>query len=94
MSVILVSTESSRPFASRLAERLGVPLQSVERRSFPDGERYARFDLADRFELVGKDVVVVGATEEAASLDDLYRDFLAYHWHAIRKKAGIAGDGP
>ena len=36
-------------------------------------ERYARFDLADRFELVGKDVVAVGATEGAASLDDLYR---------------------
>jgi phosphoribosylpyrophosphate synthetase len=73
MSVVLVSTESSRPFAGRLGERLGVPLQAVERRTFPDGEEYLRFDLADRFELVGKDLVLVGATERPSSLDDLYR---------------------
>jgi ribose-phosphate pyrophosphokinase len=73
MSVTLVSTASSRSFAERLAARLGVPLSQVRREVFPDGERYLRFDLADRFDLVGRAVVVVGATESGASLDEVYR---------------------
>jgi ribose-phosphate pyrophosphokinase len=73
MSVTLVATESSQPFAGRMAARLGVPVTRVLREAFPDGERYLRFDLADRFELVGRAVVIVGATDSAASLDEVYR---------------------
>ncbi len=73
MSVLLVSTVSSEPFARRLAGHLGVSLASVERRQFPDGERYLRFDVADRFGLLDRDVVIVGATESDASLEDVYR---------------------
>jgi ribose-phosphate pyrophosphokinase len=73
MAVTLVSTESSRPFAERLASQLGVEVAPVERRDFPDGERYLRFAAEDRFALLGQDVVIVGATESGASLDDVYR---------------------
>ncbi len=73
MSVLLVSTVSSQPFARRLADHLGVPLGEVERRQFPDGERYLRFDVADRLGLLDRDVVIVGATDSAASLEDVYR---------------------
>jgi ribose-phosphate pyrophosphokinase len=73
MSVLLVSTVSSQPFARRLAAHLGAPLADVERQQFPDGERYLRFDLADRFGLLDRDVVIVGATDSSASLEDVYR---------------------
>jgi ribose-phosphate pyrophosphokinase len=73
MSVLLVSTVTSQPFARRLATHLGVPLADVERQIFPDGERYLRYDVADRFRLLDRDVVIVGATDTGASLNDLYR---------------------
>jgi ribose-phosphate pyrophosphokinase len=73
VSVTVLCTESSRPFAERLAGCLGVPLQGVHRETFPDGERYLRLDLADRFGLLGYSVVIVGATDSAASLEDVYR---------------------
>jgi ribose-phosphate pyrophosphokinase len=69
----LVSTVPSRPFAERLAAQLGVPLAGVERRPFPDGEKYLRFEIADRLGLLGQDVVIVGATENSDSLEDVYR---------------------
>jgi ribose-phosphate pyrophosphokinase len=73
MAVTLVTTESSRPFGERLAAQLGVEVAPVERRDFPDGERYLRFAAEDRFALLGQDVVIVGATESGESLDDVYR---------------------
>src|SRR4051794_36768614 len=73
MSAVLVATASSLPFARRLAGHLGVPVAAVERRHFPDGEHYLRFDVAERFGLLGRHVVVVGATESDASLQEVYR---------------------
>jgi ribose-phosphate pyrophosphokinase len=73
MSVTLVSTRTSTAFARRLAERLGAGLVEVERRTFPDGELYLRYPLADPFGLLGQDVVIVGATESQSSLDEVYR---------------------
>jgi ribose-phosphate pyrophosphokinase len=73
MNVLLLSTATSEPFARRLAAALGVALTLPERQAFPDGERYLRFPIADRFDLVGKTVVLVGATDSLASIDELYR---------------------
>jgi ribose-phosphate pyrophosphokinase len=73
MNILLVSTASSRPFAERLADRLGVSVSPVECRHFPDGESYLRFELTERLGLVGKHVVLVGATESEASLEEVYR---------------------
>src|SRR5947207_3212662 len=73
MSVILVSTQSSRPFAERVAGHLGVPLTPLARRQFPDGESYLRFDLGDRFALLEQHVVIVGATDSPTSIDEVYR---------------------
>ncbi len=73
MIITLLSTVSSLSFAERLATHLGVAVQTVGREQFPDGERYLRLPLADRFALVGQSVVIVGATDSTASLDDLYR---------------------
>ena len=69
----LVSTISSEPFARALAAQLGVPLCAIERRHFPDGESYLRYEIDDPFVLLGKDVIVVGSTDTCASLDELYR---------------------
>src|SRR5947209_15711291 len=71
--ITLVSTVSSAPFAGRLAAHLGVAVAPVERQDFPDGEHYLRFDLADRFQMVGHDAVIVGATESSRSLEEVYR---------------------
>jgi ribose-phosphate pyrophosphokinase len=73
MSLVLVSTLSSEPFARRLAGHLGVPLANVERQHFPDGEEYLRFDVADRFGLLGQDVVIVAATDCETSIHEVYR---------------------
>jgi ribose-phosphate pyrophosphokinase len=73
MTVILVSTTSSRPFAERLAGHLGVPVSPLQRQQFPDGEAYLRFALDGPFDLLRQHVVLVGATDCAAALDELYR---------------------
>src|SRR4051794_20991858 len=73
MRLTLLSTDSSLPFAERLAARLGVAVARARAETFPDGERYLRLPLAAPFDLVGQAVVLVGATESATSLDDLYR---------------------
>jgi len=73
MSVFLVSSESSQPFAQRLARELDVPLSSVDRQRFPDGEDYLRFALEQRLDLLEQDVVLVGATESSRTIDEMYR---------------------
>jgi ribose-phosphate pyrophosphokinase len=70
---LLVSTESSEPFARRLAEALGVPLGAVDRQDFPDGEHYLRFDIDERLSLLNRDVVLVAATENSSHIDEVYR---------------------
>lgn len=58
MNPIVFSTESYAYLADRVAELGGWPRGQVERRSFPDGEKYQRLatEVADR------DVVIVGGT--------------------------------
>ena len=73
MSVLLVSTVSSEPFARRVAEALGVPLGGIDRQDFPDGEHYLRFDLGERLGLLNRDVVLVAATENSTNSDEVYR---------------------
>src|SRR5262245_57289073 len=73
MRVTLTSTATSAPVAAKGARLLDVPLAEVERRTFPDGEAYLRLPLSDRSGLIGHDVVLVGATESEASIDELYR---------------------
>jgi len=73
VSVLLVSTVSSEPFARRLGAALGVPLSRVDRQDFPDGEHYLRFDVGERLALLNQDVVLVAATENAESIDEVYR---------------------
>jgi ribose-phosphate pyrophosphokinase len=64
---------SSQPFAQRLAQHLRLELGAIDRRSFPDGEHYLRLPLANRLDLLGRDVVLIGATDSDASLGELYR---------------------
>jgi ribose-phosphate pyrophosphokinase len=73
MNCLLLSTSSSQPFAQRLAHHLQSELTKVERQVFPDGEHYLRLPVADRLELLGRDVVLVGATDSDAALAELYR---------------------
>src|SRR5208283_3791189 len=84
MSVLLVSTVSSTPFAQRLSARLGVPLAGIERQHFPDGEGYLRFEIADRLELLDKHVVIIGSTESETSIADIYRLGCAAAKHGAR----------
>jgi ribose-phosphate pyrophosphokinase len=73
MSLSLLSTVSGRPFADRLAARLGVAVRGVERQAFPDGEHYLRLPLDDPFDLLGQHVVLVAPTDGAESLDEVFR---------------------
>jgi ribose-phosphate pyrophosphokinase len=84
MSLTLLSTETSTPFARRLGERLGVAVADIERKQFPDGEAYLRLPLADRYGLLGEDVVIVGATESERSIEEIYRLGCAVVKHGAR----------
>src|SRR5204863_8534858 len=58
MSALVVSIAAYDYFAAEVAKQLGAPLGEVQRKQFPDGERYLRLidDVNDR------DVVLVGGT--------------------------------
>jgi ribose-phosphate pyrophosphokinase len=84
MPVTLLSTAAGRPFADRLAGHLGRTVADVERQAFPDGERYLRLPLADRFGLVGEHVVLVAPTSDAESLDEAIRLGSAAVQHGAR----------
>src|SRR5262249_45883681 len=84
MNAVLVSTPSSLAFARRLADHLGVPVAGVERQQFPDGESYLRLDVANRFDLLGRHVILVGATDSGASIDEVYRLGCAASKHGAR----------
>ena len=73
MMPVLCSTVTSLPFAERLAGALDVEPAVLKREHFPDGENYLRFGIDGRLELVGRDVVLVGATECDHSIAELYR---------------------
>src|SRR5207248_4746693 len=73
MAVLLTSTQTSMPFAQRLSDALGIPLAAIDRQDFPDGEHYLRFDISERLGLLGQHVVIVAATENAVSIDEVYR---------------------
>jgi ribose-phosphate pyrophosphokinase len=73
MPVTLTSTATSASFARKVARLLDVPLTEVERRTFPDGEHYLRLPLDDRSGFISHSVVLVGATENESSIDELYR---------------------
>ncbi len=73
MSIVLVSTTTSRPFAQRIASALNVPLRDIERLHFPDGEYYLRFDLQHRLDLLDQDVILIGSTDSGISLEEVYR---------------------
>jgi ribose-phosphate pyrophosphokinase len=84
MPITLLSTATSAAFAGRLAQDLDAPLSEVERQQFPDGEAYLRLPLADRFALLGQDVVLVAATESHTSIDEVYRLGCAAVKHGAR----------
>src|SRR4051812_26195732 len=73
MGMLLTSTESSLPFAQRLAAALNADLTPVDRQDFPDGEHYLRLTLDHTLGLLGQDLVIVAATESGTSIDEVYR---------------------
>jgi ribose-phosphate pyrophosphokinase len=63
---VVYSTAPYDRFAAEFAHGLGAAIGRIERRSFPDGERYRRFETIVRM----RDVVVVGGTiSDADSLE-------------------------
>lgn len=84
MKPVLCSTESSLAFAGRLAGVLGVELAALERQHFPDGENYLRFGIEGRLDLLGRDVVLVAATECDHSIAEVYRLGCAAVKHGAR----------
>ena len=84
MPVTILSTASSLTFAQRLAACLGSPVTEPDRQLFPDGEQYLRLPLAGYFDFVGRDVILVGATENSTSLEEICRLASAAIKHGAR----------
>ena len=68
MKPLILSITAYDYFASDLAQLLALPLGNIERKRFPDGERYLRVadDVNDR------DVVMVGGTIDDGATLELY----------------------
>lgn len=63
MKPIILSTDSSAYFATRIAQQFRASeLISTTRKKFGDGERYLKINLQNRLELFGRDVIIVGST--------------------------------
>lgn len=60
MAGIFIALPGSEVWAQRLAQATGLPVASVELRTFPDQEVYLRFAS----ELVGKDAIIVGSLDK------------------------------
>lgn len=71
--VLIVSTQKTQYFADLLAKQIDVKPLQVERKIFGDGERYYKFEIADRADLVGKDIIVVGTTDNDQDFLELIR---------------------
>ena len=65
---LLFSTESYTALSTSVAKTLGTALQEVERKRFPDGERYLRIEPDVR----GAEVVLIGGTVSDADTLELY----------------------
>ncbi|MBZ0233553.1 MAG: ribose-phosphate diphosphokinase [Deltaproteobacteria bacterium] len=68
MTPLVFSTSAYRYLASRIAAHAAWPEGEVQRKQFPDGERYQRIatEVADR------DVIIVGGTIDDANTLELY----------------------
>lgn len=84
MDTFLASTPTSAQFARRLAHHLDLQVQEIEFQQFPDGEEYLRYASDDRFHLLNRHVILVGATECSRSLEQIYRLGCAAAKHGAR----------
>jgi ribose-phosphate pyrophosphokinase len=66
-NVVLVSNQASVALGRKIAIAMGVPFAEVLRRQFADGEMYHAFPG----DLAGKDVIIVGATHNDQSHQEL-----------------------
>ena len=66
--MLIFSTPQYDPLAARMAALPGFSLGEVERKSFPDGERYRRIVC----DCAGEDVVLLGGTVSDADTLEIY----------------------
>jgi ribose-phosphate pyrophosphokinase len=66
-NILLISNEASADLAKKIAAELGVPFAPMIRKTFADGEIYHAFPV----DLAGLDLIVVGATHDDASHQEL-----------------------
>ncbi len=78
-NVLLTANEASEPLARKLAAELAVPFSGMHRQRFTDGEIYHAFTDP----VAGKDLIIVGATPDDGSLQELI-DLIdgARYWNA------------
>jgi len=78
-NIFITANEASEPLAKKLAAELAVPFCGMRRQRFTDGELYHAF--ADP--VAGKDLIIVGATPDDSSLQELI-DLIdgARYWNA------------
>jgi len=91
---VVFSSESSSYLADQIYELLyssgtAVKRGSVFRNQFPDGEKYYRIDMAERYELVGKDVIYVSSTHSDDDFLELIRLGCAFSSYGSRRRIFI-----
>ena len=79
VNIVLTANEASSDLAARLARELAVPYTAMKRDLFADGEISHVFPV----DIAGRDLIIVGATPDDASLQELI-DLIdgAWYWNA------------
>lgn len=70
---IIYSSEDMMPLARSVAEKAGIILGNIVRKTFVNGEKYYRFDISDRFKLVGRTVIYIASLWNDENIIDLFR---------------------
>jgi len=88
------SSESSSYLADQIYELLYSKGQNVKRggvyrKQFPDGEKYYRVQMQERYELVGKDVIYVSSTADDSDFLELIRLGCAFSSYGSRRRIFI-----
>ncbi|GKT36356.1 Ribose-phosphate pyrophosphokinase like protein [Aduncisulcus paluster] len=70
---VLYCTKGSEYFAKLISSKIGVPLSSILRKVFTNGERYTKLNIEDRLELIGKDAILVCCMTNDDDIMEIYR---------------------
>eukprot|EP00767_Chilomastix_cuspidata_P002742 gnl/Chilomastix_cuspidata/2868.p1 GENE.gnl/Chilomastix_cuspidata/2868~~gnl/Chilomastix_cuspidata/2868.p1 ORF type:complete len:318 (-),score=112.84 gnl/Chilomastix_cuspidata/2868:49-1002(-) len=72
-NAIIYSSKDMEPVARCLSELICCTLGEIVRKIFSNGENYLRFNIADRYALIGKTVIIICSPHDDRNILELFR---------------------